>query len=761
MNRNRKCVLGLVALVSATVAMSGCDQAVAADDGTVFTYTDANGNRTNYTAADLLKSYQSSGSNASTQFDKVYEVLIRHYYETTGKASLARLESDATQEVIKDKQTAQSNADSNGTSYETEFESILNSNGVDNVSELWEHHLYQKEKDAFEDDLYDNFNLGSSSGVNGYEALRDGSYYLNGTKKNIFDFTKTEYGDVQDSWLLDQMPYEVRHILVKLSSGSSKEYTQDKISEPTSVSETGECTKISTILMGLAGATLDGSGKLVSVGEGNVNSFDYMSRYSDDDGSKAAYGEYSKSGYGPMTKDQNSELVHGFILGVYAFESLYNQRNLDSTKNAYGAANAYRITPGLTQDATSASDVDSTQYIYDENGEKVTVNEYFNDLGIGQIPFGAVMALSDAGKITTDDSSSAAKVNGGQEQFYPRNVIYNKYFNKHQVCVITPNTIGYNAVKNFTTKENKATWASEATINEATTVLNSFYDSANDKITDLESDTGVYCEQFGTLPGFSTDTTNVLPQFANNVLTDSDGEIILAVRAGASSYQGIHFMTIKRSALSQYGTKVVSDGSKFSIQENTLSDVGTMSATTGKISYTANSASLSDYYSIYTPDSSNYPTVGSDALSTYVNFNVHQTSDYSERAGNISNAIKSAFSSNISTYMFQYLVENGSIKFADTSLEATIANYSKTKRMATSDDAFETWSNNWKEYAEEISAQNEERAIGYTEADKTAEEIGSKSSLISEACAVGYGNPSKNSDLWKKGGACYYDTGNE
>lgn len=761
--KNRKCALGLVAILAAVAGLTSCDQATESKDGAIFTYTDANGYRTSYTTEDLLKNYRQDTSSLSSEFDKVYEALIRHYYETTGKSKLATLESEATQEVLNDKLTAQTNATNNGTTYEQEFESILDSNDVDNASELWEKHLYEKEKDLFETDLYENFNLGSNSGVNGYEVLRDGYYTLNGEKHEMFDFTNTGYGDVQDSWLLDQMPYEIRHILVKLNSGTSKEYTQDKISEPTATGEGGEVTKLTTVLKGLAGAKTDSAtGLLVSVDDDDRSSFDSLASYSDDDGSKSAFGEYTKSGEGPMTKSQNSELVHEFIYGVYAYESLYNKQNNDSSKNAYGAKNSYRIAPGLNQDATAlptASDdsaVDKNLTVLNEEGQTETVYDYFNDEGIGSIPFGAVMALADAGKIETDDSTAKAKVNDGNETFFPRNVIYNKYFNKHNVCVITPNAIAYNATTYYKddgsadANNYRATWADDNTIASAKEATNAFYNASTHELTDIESTDGVYSAQFGDLPGFSVDTTDILPEFAHNVLTDSAGEIVLAVRAGASSYQGIHLITIKRSGLSEYGTKL--DESTNKVVQYSESDVKSNGA------YTVDSPSLSDYYTIYTPDSSKYPTYGSGSkMSTYVNYNVHDNSDYAERAGWISSAIKSAFSDNISTYLFQYLIENGQITFKDNEIETSMKNYVKIKRKSTADSDYETWSNNWKEYAEALVAQNEERSIGYTDEDKADGRLGVSSTLITEAAAIEYGMPRKsNSKLWQKGGACYY-----
>ena len=764
--KNKKCALGFVAILAAVAGLSSCDKATEGKNGAIFSYTDANGYRTSYTTEDLLKNYRQDSSSLSTEFDKIYEALIRHYYETTGKSKLASLESEATQEVLNDKLTAQTNATNNGTTYEQEFESILDSNNVDNANELWEKHLYTKEKDLFENDIYENFNTGSNSGVNGYEVLRDGYYYQqDGQKKEMFKFDSSdasEYGNVQDNWLLDQMPYEIRHILVKLNSGTNKNYTQDKISESTATGEGGEVTKLTTVLKGLAGATTDATGKLVSVANNQRSSFDSLASYSDDDASKAAFGEYSKSGEGPMTKSQNSELVHEFIYGVYAFESLYNNRNNDASKNAYGAANSYRIAPGLTQEATDKTGIDTNLTVLNENGTKETVYDYFNNSGVGSIPFGAVMALADAGKIETDDSAAKAKVNDGNETFFPRNVIYNKYFNKHNVCVITPNAIAYNSTKYYdgANKDSyRATWADTDTIAAATTASEEFYNGTAHEITNIETTDGVYSEQFGNLPGFSVNTQDVLPQFNHNVLTDSAGEIVLAVRAGASSYQGIHLITVKRSGLSLYGTKY--DSATKTVVENKLSDVGT--ETNGKISYTVDSPSLSDYYSIYTPDSSKYPTYGNgNKMSTYINYNVHDNSDYATRAGWISSAIKSSFSDNISTYLFQYLIENGNIQFKNSEIEASIKNYIKIKRKSTADSDHKTWSDNWKEYAEQLVAQNEERSIGYTAEDKANNRLGVSSKLITEAAAIEYGMPSKSGNkLWSKGGACYYASNND
>ena len=144
-------------------------------------------------------------------------------------------------------------------------------------------------------------------------------------------------------------------------------------------------------------------------------------------------------------------------------------------------------------------------------------------------------------------------------------------------------------------------------------------------------------------------------------------------------------------------------------------------------------------------------------MSTYVNYNVHDNSDYATRAGWISSAIKSSFSDNISTYLFQYLIENGNIEFKNAEIATSIKNYVKIKRKSTKDSSYKTWSDNWKEYAEQLVAQNEERSIGYTATGATG-----ASKLITEAAAIEYGMPKKSSSkLWQKGGACYYASNND
>ena len=753
--KKTKCALGLVAFAASVMALSACSGATPSKDGVIMTYTDANGNRTTYTAEDLLKNYQSYSSSLSSEFDKIYEVLVRHYYDQDAQSTkLASLKAEATNKVLSDKVKAEKNAANNKTSYEVEFQTYLDAANVSNVDELYQKYLYDEEKADFENEIYNTYGTGDST-VNGYEAMKNG-YFMNGTTlTETFPESKkgTEYvwGRGSEGWLGTQMPYHIRHILIKLAGGGDKKYTQDRIAE--TAHEGGETTKLTSTLFRLAGATIGSDGKLTT--DSDRWTFGSIAKsFSDDEGSAKNFGEY-----GIMEKTMAADLVHEFKLGTYAFESLYSAREHTSPE-------AYKLMPGLEEDAASAADVDAKQRLLDSN---TTVYDYFANFdddndgaadGVGQIPFGAAVALYDTKKVVTDAAGNPVW-NDNQDSFYPRNVIYNKYFNKHNVCVITPNIIGSNY---------KSPLLDDASKTAAAGILSGYALSADGKSVVTEDFKGSYSAQLGALPGFSVDTTNILPgaDFAHNVLTNEKGQVVLAVRAGAgSNYQGIHFITVERSALNKYGLKL--DGGKYveasAADLGTVKDLGTINGVHAeKIAYNSAATSLSDYYTPYVPSDVDYPKYeeagSTKAVNTYVNFNKTESSDYSERVKTITSAIV-GFNNNLNLYYFQRLCENGAVTFADADLEKSIQNYSVTKRQSSVDDNFETWKKNWLEYAEMLEAQQTQRF----------ENFGTiKGELITELAAISYSQANQDSQnldvtvagttdlskLWKEGGACYY-----
>ncbi len=729
----KKCALGLVAMLASVTALSACDLVTANNNGSIFTYTDALGNRVSYSADDLLKTYQETPSSLSTEFDKVYEVLVRHYYDSL-PSKLADLKALAERDVIKDKQTAKNSASSTS-SYEAEFEKILTSHSVKNVSELYQYHLYEEEKSDFQNAIYQTWATGDST-VNGLEAMKDGSYTDSTGKTVSIMQSSNDWGVGNAGWLLDQMPYHYRHILIKLASGKTGEFTQDKIGESTD-GKGGETTKLSRLIFALAGANYASSvdtttkARTTTISEAPIRqSFGYLaSQYSEDNsGTPASSTHQGETSI--VTKVMSSDFVPEFKLGSYAYETLFNQRE---TSTDFGIKNAYRIAPGLKKDAASyvgttaitSGMVDDNQKL--ENGS--TVYDEIKTTGLGQIPFGAAVALADNADTIKDVNGNT--VNEGNEAFYPRNVIFNKYFNKHNICVITPNAIMSNStVSNVGADLDSVKDQHGTQTNSDGTVVG---------VIKKQYYKGAYSSLYGSLPGFQVDTTNVVSVTddngkAENVLTNSEKQIVLAVRVSSSGYQGIHFIVVERSGLSEFGLHADVSGK---VVENT----------TAEEAKTNNVATSSQYYTTYLPDSTNYP-VNKDSVQTYVDYNKPTSEDLTTRSGNISTAIK-GYNSALSTYQFQKLVEDGSITFNDSTLGDKMKTYSTIKRQSAIDSAFTTWSDNWKSYAETLAAQEAARAVGSDTALGT---------LLCETTATEYASTTKTKDLWAKGGACYYGT---
>jgi hypothetical protein len=84
--KKAKFALGLVAGLVATMGLASCNETTY-NEGVVLTYTDSQGNRVQYTAAELFGNYQKGSSAASTDFEKVYELLIRKYYAQDSQAT--------------------------------------------------------------------------------------------------------------------------------------------------------------------------------------------------------------------------------------------------------------------------------------------------------------------------------------------------------------------------------------------------------------------------------------------------------------------------------------------------------------------------------------------------------------------------------------------------------------------------------------------------------------------------------------------------
>lgn len=271
----------------------------------------------------------------------------------------------------------------------------------------------------------------------------DSAWITNGMEELIVGEKDANGNLIYEGYLNNKLPYHVRHLLVKVSAESNA-FVTGTISS-------SEANKLSSVITALA--------------EGQDTFGLLANRFSEDEGSAKQFGDL-----GIMTT--STGYVNEFKLGVYAYDAIYNK---DGALTPADRAKLEIPTAAVTS---------------------------LENLGLGEIPYGAALDLKAVRNKEKDDNGK--EVMDGKAIYYPRNILFNKYFNKHNISVITP----------------------------------------NDSV--VGDEVGVPNAAFAALPRFKA-----IPELnGQQVLVDEKDNVILVVRAGASgSYEGIHFIVVERSAL--------------------------------------------------------------------------------------------------------------------------------------------------------------------------------------------------------------------
>ena len=262
------------------------------------------------------------------------------------------------------------------------------------------------------------------------------------------------------------MPYHIRHILVKV----------DEASEANAKFYKGTISESQAKLLADTVSTL-ASGKFT---------FSQVASMYSEDGSASSGGDV-----GIMTNTATSGslgMVNEFQLGLYAYDNLYDAANVANA----GAANIKKGL-GITDEVAAALPAAAVE-----------------------VPYEAFVKIGEAAKVTADKEGN--KLANGSSTVYPRNVLWNKYLNLHNVFVIANKKVGADS-----------------------------YGAADPTA------------EFNTLAGADAYDAS-LPRFKNGVLVDEHDNVIIGVR----SEYGIHLMVIEKSMYDEkladyYTTKLPSD----------------------------------------------------------------------------------------------------------------------------------------------------------------------------------------------------------
>ena len=458
--KKSKLSITLVTSFIAAMALTACND-VTKSDKAIVTFTPHGSKESICLFTDnVYNSYRKSGINKF--YDKILEVLIRYQFKENnfnkGEKDYKEIENWANNQVQEQKDKAKANAKSNGTSYDDELDAIFDSYGVENANELKEKFIYDKEKEVMTNWYADN--------TNNAEKLK--SEFI-GVDEN---------GNAVDSNVKAAMPYHIRHILVKVDEAGSadEKFYKGTISE-------SQAKLLSDTVTTLAQDTYN---------------FSQVAKLYSEDSSASTGGDV-----GIMTNAASSGslgMVNEFQLGLYAYDNLYDGDNAGDP-----AANIIKEGLGLVkkQDDGTYVDTDTTLRLPTD---------------VVEVPYEAFVNLGKYAKVTADKEGN--KLANGSERVYPRNILWNKYLNLHNVFVIKNAKCG-------ASKFNGADPASE------------FSQLASDDVYDA----------------------NLARFNANKYLTDENGNVIIGVR----SQYGIHFMIIEKSMYDYadlsdyYTTKLPSD----------------------------------------------------------------------------------------------------------------------------------------------------------------------------------------------------------
>ena len=263
-------------------------------------------------------------------------------------------------------------------------------------------------------------------------------------------------GDKVNSKVSSAMPYHVRHILVKVdeASDSNAKFYKGTVTE-------AQAKLLANTVKALAS---------------DQYTFSEVAGMYSEDGSASSGGDV-----GIMTNAATSGslgMVNEFQLGAYVYDNLFDAAHTADAKKQ-------NILDGLG--------------ITTEGADSVSA-QFANSLG--KVPYEAFVKIGDCAEITTD--SYGNKIANGSSTIYPRNIIWNKYFNLHNIFLITNKT------------------------------------SAEEKFGDDDAK-----DEFGALVTNTVDANApTTDRFnADGILVDEIGRPIIGVR----SQYGIHFMVIEKS----------------------------------------------------------------------------------------------------------------------------------------------------------------------------------------------------------------------
>lgn len=500
--KKSKLLVGLVTSFIGALALSACssgEQKVFELNNAIVTLVDYNESSDRIVInTDLYNEYKKTAEGREKFYNAILETLIRYEYPRISARSGSTLKKyetlliNAQSKVNTDIQTAQDTADANGTTFDEEWEKILESHDCKTTEDLKQLYLYDLEKEAI-DDWY----------------FKDNQESL----KNHYIGVNADWKPVENEKDLSAVsPYHIQHVLVSLSAAKD-DYNRGTIT-------TAEATKLWTVVREL----ID-----------NSYTFEDVAKISDDTGSKDKGGDV-----GIMST--KTSFYAEFKLGIYAYEAILSGVNeytpntasaeVGENENIYKSfglyANKYNTTSEefetveaklATAQGESADTINALIKKEMSTNIKVAQAPTGFEGHIPTVPYEVFKKISD---LSEDGDKIGTFSPEAGDVALPRNVLYNQFLNFHSPFLITDQDIVIN--EKTAGKAGAEDTLSMPTHDFSSTATGNLY---------IASTNFVDAASLG-IKGLAAGT---------KVLTDGRNDPLVCVR----SESGIHFMAMRKS----------------------------------------------------------------------------------------------------------------------------------------------------------------------------------------------------------------------
>lgn len=638
--------------------------------GEDYTYPDANwvdnqivtvGGKT-YKYDEIYKLFKEQNGKTSAQsyFNLAKSILAQSV--TTRSQGLLSI-VDNKMENLHD--TWKTNARTNNTSYKEEQEKTFDSEGVEDEDELREKYISQEQISQ---------NQTSFETVKTAENDSGEEYYLS--------------EDLTKQYVENKAPYHVSHILIKVDAASGGEgYYNGQISSD-------DAKQIYNVTRMLASGT----------------SFGSVAQIASDDSSNTQYGElYTKDDMVAMQKD--TSYVNEFKLGVYAYDTFLNPKTKEGSTTK-GSASNEKIAESLRVPGTTDGYNKESEVADDISETLVGQNKAFG------IPLSVCFEMNSVADWETNphDGSSIKTSNGKSitARQYPRNVLFNTFFNYHGVSFIYDDSDEFN--DRFLKNVNEIMTAKETGVqfsgiddfkaqaaNYDLQYKADEYDAIKTQLGLISED--AFVDYDGTLVNYDESISGKKANIALNneitnkkVLSDGKGNPLIVARAGTSGdsgYQGIHFIAVNNDPFTAYDDKDDKDAGKETFENNYKY-------------YRANVPDDSKNLAAYSSNYDEHPS-----FINFVNADSNSTTTYNNRRGTVENVVKKSFDSEDITlwrYNLETFKKNTGKDFTsylDSNVLDEINKYIILTEKTSKDSANESLDSSWETYVKTINIQTE------------------------------------------------------